>query len=272
MKTTALIAMLMLSLTTALKSENIYQIFRVTQGVTVYTSSKPETTATKRMEVKLSDMLNIPSGGEVAILETSTKQIYSYSSNEASKVKVAKLLIDAKKQANKNIAAVNKELSYNIEKIEQKGYSYIISGATYRGAGTDSITHAVYSALCSAIAQQETASTISLELEHNGETFHFKASNSGNAPVFFNIIRLGETPHICIPAEGSKGIPCLIMDANSTWSTEQIQFVYEDGDNYIIFATDVPFNSQLLQQMFNKKQEASAQAGCTVTIAHAVKK
>ena len=106
MKTTALIAML-LSLTTALKGENIYQIFRVSQGVTVYTSSKQETTATKRMEIKLSDLLNIPSGGEIAILETSTKQIYSYSSNEASKVKVAKLLIDAKKQTGRIIAAVN---------------------------------------------------------------------------------------------------------------------------------------------------------------------
>lgn len=268
---TATLIILLLSFTTALEGQNIYQIFKTTQGVTISSASIQNAPVTKRMEVKMGDMLNIPEGGEVAILEKNTRQIYSYSSSKGNSIKVAKILIDAKKQAGNNIAAINNGLMTSINERKLPGYNYSVQGATYRGAATDSITLAVYSALCHAIEQGKTSPSLSLELKNNGETFYFITGNSGSSPVFFNIIRLGEAPHICIPADSSKGTPCLIMDANGTWSGEQIQFVYEEGDKYLIFATDQPFNSQLLQQMFNKKQKTTAKGGCAVYIAPAVK-
>ncbi|MBQ5802853.1 MAG: hypothetical protein IIW25_01310 [Bacteroidales bacterium] len=270
MRTAALIIIL-LSFTSTLKSQNIYQIFKATQGVTLSNTSVQNTPATKRMEIKMSDMLHIPEGGEVAILEKSTRQIYTYNAPKGEKVKVAKILIDAKKQAGNSIAAINNELMTSINEKKLPGYNYSVHGATYRGAGTDSITISVYSALCNALAQQHQASTLALELEHNGDSFQFKATNSGSTPVYFNIIRLGETPHICIPTESSNGSTCLIMDANSTWSAGQIRFTYEEGDKYLLFATDIPFNSHLLQQMFNRKEEALSQTGCTVSVVYAVK-
>ena len=62
----------------------------------------------------MSDMLHIPEGGEVAILEKSTRQIYTYNAPKGEKVKVAKILIDAKKQAGNSIAAINNELMTSI--------------------------------------------------------------------------------------------------------------------------------------------------------------
>lgn len=268
---TATLIILLLSFTTTLKSQNVYQIFNATQGVTYSNASVQQTPVTKRMEIKMGDMLHIPAGGKVAILEKSTKQIYSHSSQNGSSLKVAKILIDAKKQASNSIAAINDGLASSINERKLPGYNYSVHGATYRGASTDSITFAVYSALCSAIDQPHPSSTLSLELAHNGDTFHFKAANSGSQPLFFNIIRMGEIPHICIPTESSIGVPCLIMNAKSIWKAEEIQFAYEEGDKYLLFATDVPFNSQLLQQMFNKKEKATATGGCAVYIAPAVK-
>ena len=271
MRTVRLI-ILLLCIATTLKGQNIYQIFKTTQGVTLSNTSVQGAPVTKRMEIKMGDVLHIPEGGEVAILEKSTRQIYSYSAPKGDKIKVAKILIDAKKQAGNSIAAINNGLMTSINERKLPGYNYSVHGATYRGAGTDSTTLAVYSALCSAIAQQQPASTLSLELEHDGDTFHFKAANSSSTPVYFNIIRMGEIPLICIPVESSNGSTCLIMDANGAWSTEQIRFAYEEGDKYILFATDKPFNSQLLQQMFNRKQDASAHTGCSVVIVPAMEK
>ena len=270
MKTVKLI-ILLLCIATTLKGQNIYQIFKATQGVTVSNTSVQGAPVNKRMEIKMGDVLHIPEGGEVAILEKSTRQIYTYNAPKGEKVKVAKILIDAKKQAGNSIAAINNELMTSINEKKLPGYNYSVHGATYRGAGTDSITISVYSALCNALAQQHQASTLALELEHNGDSFQFKATNRGSTPVYFNIIRLGETPHIFIPTESSNGSTCLILDANGAWNAEQIQFVYEEGDKYLLFATDVPFNSQLLQQMFNKKQDASAHTGCSVVIVPAAK-
>ena len=270
MRTVRLI-ILLLCIATTLKGQNIYQIFKATQGVTLSNTSVQGAPVTKRMEIKMGDMLHIPEGGEVVILEKSTRQIYSYSAPKGDKVKVAKILIDAKKQASNSIAAINDGLASSINERKLPGYNYSVHGATYRGASTDSITLAVYSALCSAIDQPHPSSILSLELEQNGETFHFKAANSGSQPLFFNIIRMGEIPHICIPTESSIGVPCLIMNAKSIWKAEEIQFAYEEGDKYLLFATDVPFNSQLLQQMFNKKEKAAATGGCAVYIAPAVK-
>ena len=89
MRTAALIIIL-LSFTSTLKSQNIYQIFKATQGVTLSNTSVQNTHVTKRMEIKMGDMLHIPEGGEVVILEKSTRQIYSYKAPKGDKVRVAK--------------------------------------------------------------------------------------------------------------------------------------------------------------------------------------
>ncbi len=269
MKKATLIALL-LGLASALWGQNIYCIFKTSQGVTLSNSTSSGTVATKRMEVKIGDMLNIPEGGEVTILEKSTRQVYTYKASEGCSIKVAKILIEAKKQASNNIAAINNGFITSIDERKLPGYNYSVQGSTYRGAGSDSTTAALYSALCKALEQNSTSGQLSLEMKQDGETFHFQASNSGNTPVYFNILRLGETPHICIPTDSSSTVPCLILDTKGTWCAKEISFVHEEGDKYIIFATDKPFNSQLLQQMFNRKQPADAQYRCTISIAPAI--
>ena len=277
MKITITLTILLLGLTTTLQSQNIYQIFKATQGITISNASAQETAVTKRMEVKLGDELHIPAGGEVALLEKSTRQIYTYNAQKEINVKIAKILINAKKQISNTISAVNRELGSTIKERKQPGYTYAVQGATYRGESTDSTTLAVYSALCCAMAQSETApeqradaNGLTLKMIQDGETFYFKAINKGNIPVYFNIIRLGETPHICIPTDTSNGALCHILLAQDSWSAEQIQFVYEEGNKYLLFATEKPFNSQMLQQMFNKRQPASEYTRCTVSVAPAV--
>lgn len=266
MKAIAVIITLLI-LTSIVRGQDMYQIFKVSQGVTISKMSALEVPTERRMEIKMGDLLHIPAGGEVAILEKNTKQIYTYRASKGEDVKVAKILINAKKQASNNIAAINRELASSINEKKLPGYDYTVHGATYRSIDADITTQVVYSALCRAIEENIIAKEIGFERINSGEHFHFKVSNNGNTPVYFNIIRLGETPHICIPTDDSNNTPCLILNAQGTWNLEQIQFVSEEDDKYLLFVSDVPFNSQILQQMFNKKQIVSSSTECTVSIA-----
>lgn len=271
MKAIAVIITLLI-LTSIVRGQDMYQIFKVSQGVTISKMSALEVPTERRMEIKMGDLLHIPAGGEVAILEKNTKQIYTYRASKGEDVKVAKILINAKKQASNNIAAINRELASSINEKKLPGYDYTVHGVTLRSIcnAADINTLFVHSALCRAIEENIIAKEIGLERINSGEHFHFKVSNNGNTPVYFNIIRLGETPHICIPTDDSNNTPCLILNAQGTWNLEQIQFVYEEDDKYLLFVSDVPFNSQILQQMFNKfnkKQIVSSSTKYTVSIA-----
>lgn len=236
-------------------AENVYRIFKTTEGVTLSNREVDGVTVYKRMEVELGDMLHIPQGGKVAILDSNTKQIYY--SNSVGDVRVVKIVVDAKKQADEGITAINRQIEASISERKQSGYTYAVQGATYRGEGVDSQTLQVYAALCQVLEKREVGkekNMLRLALKGDDMSFHFSLTNLGKKPLFVNVLRLGEKPHVCIQIGHSTGTPYLLLDAESSRETTEISFARlpDAQEEYLLFGSEIPFDSQQLQRLFNE--------------------
>lgn len=258
-----------------INAENVYRIFKTTEGVTLSNREVKGIAVSKRMEVGLGDILHIPQGGKVAILESSTKQIYY--SNAVGDVRVVKIVVDAKKQADESVTAINRQIETSINERKQNGYTYAVQGATYRGESTDSQTLQVYASLCMALKEKTSkkkTNELKLELKGDDDSFHFSLTNRGSKLLFVNVLRLGEKPHVCFQIGHSTGTPYLLLDAKNHRETTHLIFARSSDDTedeYLLFGSEIPFDSQQLQRLFDKGEEISDKNQTTIYLSQPVR-
>lgn len=225
-----------------LSATNVFTVFRVTGEVQRKSISASEWVSVHRRDtVKLSDRVNIPTGGEIRILESGSGLIHTLSEKGEFSVKE---IIDRSKAATKGlIGAVSSELFNEAKsKVSSAGTNYNTHGATYRG--NESEEDVALQALHDRILKGE--EDISLSLVPVGETFRFQIKNSSGVSCIISI--LGICPSqatFCLPAEGivvREGIT--LLEVPEVLPSEDVR--------YKAFRITDPFDGDALMRLFRQ--------------------
>lgn len=180
----------------------LLQIYKVKGDVTVKSGNK-EVNAKRRANVKATDMLNIPSGGSVEILDSDTHRIYS--STKTGRMTVKSLMKKAESQASNITRNINRRVMAAVaDNAGSKRSGYDAIGMSIHE--TDAVLPTLIdipegmsylSYLLSNPSEPDSAhqSFISLSSQliedEDGEAngaFNFGLCNSLNTPLYFNIV------------------------------------------------------------------------------------
>lgn len=179
-----------------------YSIHSFTDGVKLESAGKT-LAVTKGMNVKATDCLLIPQGGEVQIYNSLDKRIYK--SLRPGKVSITKLLIEARDVAADNSKNVASRLNMGKTGKTSNKNVYVEKGMVTRSlakydpsaGGKEIDTKTLASALAFSIkSQNSNLDTVPLIFTHQhvGEDgLKFDLHNTLDFPVYFNIIRALET-------------------------------------------------------------------------------
>lgn len=177
------------------------QIYKVKGDVTV-TSGKKSFKATRRTPIGMSDVLTIPAGGSIDILDTDSHRIYS--STKTGKMNVKSLMKKAESQANNITRNINRKVMAAVAdnaKTKKTGYDAMGMAIHETDAAVptlinipDDMSYLDY--LLAGPQETDSAhqSFISLSLkpgeneDQDSETpFNFTLSNSTGHPLYFNV-------------------------------------------------------------------------------------
>lgn len=251
-----LITLLALAICSPLTAQR-FSIFKCSEGVAIKKRNSTEwVDAVRRDNISLLDVVNIPAGGNIAILDATSNRIYKLSKAGESTIKL--LIDDARNDADNIAKLLNSEIQQSRGGASTSSYSSY--GAMQRGDGND----ARYEALCNAliyVALNDSSSSkcdISANIivvESNEIAFEFE--NNSNNNLYFNILRY--EPHtgkfsICYTFERNSGIEGYIVAANSRRLIMESIFAQDNEAtvHYIPFATTEPIDGKLLQLNLQK--------------------
>lgn len=257
-----LITLLALAICSPLTAQR-FSIFKCSEGVAIKKRNSTEwVDAVRRDNVSLLDVVNIPAGGNIAILDATSNRIYKSSKTGESAIKL--LIDDARNEADNIALLLNSEIQQSRSGASTSSYSSY--GAMQRGDGND----ARYEALCNAliyVALNDSSSSkcdISANIivvESNEIAFEFE--NNSNNNLYFNILRY--EPHtgkfsICYTFERNSGIEGYIVGAQGRRTIQETIFANDINTTiyYIPFATKEPIDSRQLQLQLQGHDSSTA--------------
>jgi len=205
-------------------------------------------------QLSVGDQFMIGTQGRLAIVANETHRIY-YSVNSG-KQNVAQIISAARKQSDRIASNMNKQLASNKQ---MKDSSLPILGGVNRGnQQEDTSTSLVYAAIYKYLRSQDkkTSSLITADLVLDGDSYYFKASNQTNKQLYANIIRVpltaDEHPRICMEVGYTMNEPFLVMGARQETSWNDYRFLVEEPfHQYLLFASEQPYDCQVLQMMLS---------------------
>lgn len=257
-----LITLLALAICSPLTAQR-FSIFKCSDGVAIKKRNSTEwVDAVRRDNISLLDVVNIPAGGNIAILDATSNRIYKLSKAGESTIKL--LIDDARNEADNIAKLLNSEIQQSRGGASTSSYSSY--GAMQRGDGND----ARYEALCNAliyVALNDSSSSkcdISANIivvESNEIAFEFE--NNSNNNLYFNILRY--EPHtgkfsICYTFERNSGIEGYIVSAQGRRTIQETIFANDINTTiyYIPFATKEPIDSRQLQLQLQGHDSSTA--------------
>lgn len=190
----------LIAATTALSVSATYRVHSV-KGIVTITSAGKSSTATKGDKVLPSDMVNIPEGAVLEVINDINNTIYT--STASGKMTLTRLMLDSKSKAADNAAAVNSRLKFaGRSAADKSNHVYAERGMVKRSLASfdpeastmmvnpEALARRVASALGSSHASCDT--TLNFSAAIPGENAAFSLRNTLSSPVYFNIIRLTE--------------------------------------------------------------------------------
>ncbi len=228
------------------------QIYKVKGDV--YVKSKSSTSkATRRANVAPGDLLNIPDGGCIEILDTDTRRIYS--STKTGKMTVKSLMKRAESQASNITRNINRTVMAAVaDNTGQKRSGYDAIGMAIHETDAvvptlinipDSLSYLSYLLSDPSEADSAHQSFISLSRQsitdeegNNEGAFNFVMHNNVNKPLYFNIVE----------KDKEKGIRFLfkrnpIVGPKSETTVEEYSYIPDgDAQRYVAVASDTNFS------------------------------
>lgn len=179
-----------------------YSIHSATSGVKVE-SGNVQKAATKGMQLKATDYVVVPAGGEVEVYNDLDKRIYR--STTTGKISVTRLMMDARKIASDNRQNVASRLRFGKkEKADDGRRVYVEKGMVRRSLATfdpeaenlqmDSRTLGRHLAQKLLSGANLDATAMPVNLTHgpiDGHGLFFRVVNNIEFPVYFNILKIG---------------------------------------------------------------------------------
>lgn len=246
-----LITLLALAICSPLTAQR-FSIFKCSEGVAIKKRNSAEwVDAVRRDNISLLDIVNIPAGGNIAILDATSNRIYKLSKAGESTIKL--LIDDARNEADNITKLLNSEIQQS-----RGGYStntYSSYGAIQRGNGDDTY----YEALCNTLiytainGRNSLHSNISANIIFvESDEIAFEFENQNEDDLYFNILRYEPMTgkfSICYTFERNSGIEGYIVGAQGRRTIQETIFANDINTTiyYIPFATKEPIDSRQLQ-------------------------
>lgn len=246
------ILLLFLMLTSSMATGR-YAVFKISGDVKLK-QTEVWTVPVLRMEVTFRDQFLLGEQSRLGIVDKETHRIYY--TDKKGKRNVAQIISEAKKQAEEVTGLVNKQIRSSF-----KGDSHRmqVAGASYRGMTDDAETQAVYASIRKALTKNASIITndrLLLEKINSIEesVSFFRITNSMDLPVYVNILDCSkEHPSLCFNLGYTYDEPFLLIAPGKPIDIRQFLFAdIEDKNDYLLFASEFPFDTQVLQLLLDK--------------------
>ena len=234
------------------KAAAALQIYKVKGDVTVKSNAKT-IKAERRSSVAPDDVLSIPAGGSVDILDSDTHRIYS--STQTGKMTVKSLMKKAESQASNITRNINRKvMSAVADNATQKRSGYDAMGMAIHETDAvvptlinipDSMSYLSYLLEDPAESDSAHQSFISLacrQIEQEGDTpdgaFNFVLHNSTGQPLYFNIVEKDEKKGLRLFFRRNP----IASPKSDTAVEEYIYIPDSDTERYVAIASDHNFS------------------------------
>lgn len=230
-------------------------IYKIKGDVTVKSKSVVKK-AEKRAIVSASDLLTIPKGGAVDILDSQTHRIYS--SLEPGRMSVKSLIDKAEKHASEITRNINRKvISAVAESANEKKRGYDAMGMAIHETdaiahppvvlpeGTSYLSYLLENVTDSDSTHQDYIALSKSACEGSEDMFNFAVFNSLHEPLYFNIIdhREGEDIQLYFPQNA------IAAPKTETVATEYRYVSEGDPKIYIIVASDKDFTLEEVKRL-----------------------
>lgn len=247
--------MLVMMLVTVLNIVSSDLIIYKTVGVIKKKVSTSWAILDKQSVVNDMDVVQIGKNSSLSLLDKAENRVYIYD------VEGEWILSDIIKKCRKdNLNMTNRiivEAKKQIIKGQQKSYTTI--GGVKRDACDEEVLESIYGQLCKYIDApnilQPSSCTVLKKICNDDNTFYFEIANIGGTTMYANVLyHPKQTSSWRILYECSSDYPCLEIPAGSTIEMKHERMIDKKGC-YILFSTNVQFDSNELMYMFKENME-----------------
>lgn len=237
-----------------------YEIINMRGNVTVLRNDTKKWEKAKLfMSISLDDVLSVPKGGWVEILERSSGR--ADISSEAGKLAVLDRILNARKAAESTFAATNGELYKHIKKQDKSSRPMVTIAATTRGEN-DTIIADLYDSIYANLLhimetdmQQEARGLLVEKMNLKENTFSIRATNNTDRMQYFNVVRLGEEQfEVCYYLDDLDFFP---VATNNTVDLSSFPLFKSHG-RYFVIVSENNLSNRILDATFQGKPILSA--------------
>lgn len=242
-----------------------YEIFKTIGSISKATTGQQ---VKKGDAVRPADKLVIGKDSKAAILDCQQHRIY-YGITPGT-YSVAAIVRDAKRKADNAVAAVNSEI---INQSKQASRRPSVNGVAYRGSeGEDTYLQSVCNALLD-ITSSMPDSCLTLKAIENEGAFHFSMANASDSLLYVNVIavRPDGTLRLCLNVGMTDNEPFICIAPNSQLDLSEFEFVESDSNDYYMFASMQPVNTQALSLLLNSGNRFEEAGNATIIVAPKIK-
>lgn len=207
-------------------------------------------TPQRRASVSPSDRFVLQPGAMLAIADSESKRVYV--TRTAGTQNVAQIISAARRQSSNATALALRQMRASATGKEK---SVTVQGVVNRDDGSGASTvRRLYATLMRQLQNPDREKEISLILRRKiqGDTWHFIVVNKTGTVLYVNILALhaGQPPHLCLDTD--KISPAVAVAPSGETNLTQFPFANDgSGGRYLLFASETPFDSQALQQLFD---------------------
>lgn len=276
MKQKILLLWLLLGFVIPTMGQGRYRIYQCNGEVTWQQFRKTEwLPLEKRQSVALPDLLRIPQGAVVTILDSSTRALYR--STNSGEMRVKQLIDEALAQSAALCRTVNAEIRAQLDAKQSSQKAYAMAGVVYRGTQADASEEALYAALYPAVEEVRNGNFAiagarwSLQRKAVEEgIFCFEVTNKTTEPRYVNVLRVtADAATFCFRFADAEAEQSVLIPAKENRLVSQFQFV-EEGDDatYLLVVTDAPYSPQAIEmRLKNRMQPQTEPAGGVCIVA-----
>lgn len=245
-----LLLIISLIATISFKMSAQYQVYDFSGKVTLEKGGK-SLPVSKKMDLTGADVINIPQGGFMELLNTRSSQIFR--STTTGRMAVTQLMIKAEKQATDNAQSIHDNMK-NVTGVRKKQTVIRETGMVTRsltaldpavaamGITQENICECLLNAIRNNNYTPRTMMPVSITGGSNDNGgIKFSMTSEYGYPVYFNVLKIKPDGFQVEVSELGQPIGNYMLATNQSISREQFSGL-EEGCRHIVLMTPVPFN------------------------------
>ncbi len=247
--------LLCLFLATSVQASKYY-VYKFSDNVSHFVKNEARQPSMK-VQLTLRDRFVLGDGAFLAIIDKESNRLYY--TRKAGVQTVAQIVSNARKQSREITSLASRQAFHALQEPTKRAS---VLGAVSRGQNHDSdTTYLIYAALYEAINKSHipTSSAIVLNQFSEGDEDYFIVQNTTDMPLFANIIKLAsadEKPQLCLEVDATDEMGHILVAPRQQLALTQYPFAQQgDEDQYLLFATEYPFDTQALKLLLKSGKE-----------------